>query len=130
MQGHQIELVDEPGRVEIIIDGVQVASSTNALTLLETGLPPRYYLPRADVHMEHLDATVTETVCPFKGSASYWTARIGDAEHRDIAWSYERPIDGMERIALRVCFYAERTDHVVDGVPVERPETPWSSAEP
>jgi len=26
-----------------------------------------------------------------------------------------------------VCFYAERTDLVVDGLPVPRPWTPWSS---
>jgi hypothetical protein len=28
-----------------------------------------------------------------------------------------------------VCFFSERTDLRVDGVPVDRPVTPWSSPE-
>ncbi|HEY8216463.1 MAG TPA: DUF427 domain-containing protein [Acidimicrobiia bacterium] len=126
MDGHRIELSEEARRVEVVVDGVVVASSTRAIVLVETGLPARHYLPRDDVRMELLSATPTETVCPFKGSASYWTVGVGDAEHRDLAWSYESPIDGMEAIAERICFYAERADHVVDGEVVDRPVTPWS----
>jgi len=128
VQGHQIELTEEPRRVDVLVDGVLVASSTRAVALVETGLPVRHYLPRDDVRMHHLDATPTETVCPFKGSASYWTVQIGDTEHRDLAWSYEAPINGMERIAGYVCFYAERADHMVDGAPAERPVSPWSTS--
>lgn len=109
-----------------MVDGVTVASSTRTVTLEETGLPVRYYFPRDDVRMEHLDATPTETVCPFKGQASYWTVRVGSDEHRDLAWSYEQPIDGVERIAGHVCFYAEHADHVLDGELQERPTSPWS----
>jgi uncharacterized protein (DUF427 family) len=128
VEGHRIELVDEPRRVDVVVDGVVLASSTRAIGLAETGLPLRHYLPRDDVRMDLLDATPTETVCPFKGSASYWTARVGDAEHRDVAWCYESPIDGMEAIAGYVCFYGERADHVLDGETVERPVSPWSPA--
>ena len=128
MEGHRIELEPEPRRVEVVVDGVVLASSTSAIVLVETGLPRRHYLPRDDVHMHMLDATLTETVCPFKGSASYWTARVGDAEHRDLAWSYESPIEGMEAIAGHLCFYGERADHVLDGETVERPTSPWSPA--
>jgi uncharacterized protein (DUF427 family) len=126
MDGHRIEISEETRRVDVVVDGVVIASSTQALVLLETGLPARHYLPPEDVHMELLDATPTETVCPFKGSASYWTVRVGDTEHRDVAWSYESPIDGMEAIAGRVCFYGERADHVVEGEILERPVSPWS----
>ena len=34
----------------------------------------------------------TTTYCPYKGTASYWTARIGDEVVDDIAWSYEDPL--------------------------------------
>jgi uncharacterized protein (DUF427 family) len=128
MDGHGIDLHDEPRRVDVVVDGVTVASSTAAVALQETGLPMRYYLPRDDVHMEYLESTPTETVCPFKGQASYWTVRVGGNEHRDLAWSYETPIDGVERIAGLVCFYAEHTDTVIDGVAQDRPESPWSKA--
>jgi uncharacterized protein (DUF427 family) len=127
MEGHQIELRDEPRRVEVLVDDVVIAASDRVVTLHETGLPVRHYFPVEDVSMDRLHATPTETVCPFKGQASYWSIGNGDDERRDIAWSYQDPIDGMERIAGRICFYAERTDHVVDGVPLERPQSPWST---
>jgi uncharacterized protein (DUF427 family) len=127
VQGHEIDIRDEPSRVEVRIGDVVVASSSRTRTLHETGLPVRHYFPPEDVRMEHLDATPTETVCPFKGQAAYWTVRIGDDEHRDVAWSYPTPIDGVEAIAGRICFYAERADHVVDGEPLERPVSPWST---
>jgi uncharacterized protein (DUF427 family) len=126
MDGHGIQLRDEPRHVEIAVDDVTVASTDQAVTLEETGLPLRYYVPRDDVRMEHLEATTTETVCPFKGQASYWNVRVSDAEHRDLAWSYEQPIAGVEKIAGFVCFYAEHTDLAIDGVAQERPESPWS----
>lgn len=129
MQGHEIELRDEPRRVDVMIGDTVVASSTRTVSLRETGLPMRHYFPADDVRMEHLDATPTETVCPFKGQASYWTVVVDDEEHRDLAWSYPTPIPSMERIAEHICFYAERADHVVDGERVERPVSPWSTTD-
>ena len=128
MEGHRVEITDEPRRVVVSVDGAEVAASTHTRVLHETGLPPRFYFPRDDVHFELLDATPTETVCPFKGQASYWTVRTPAGEHRDLAWSYEEPIDDAAEIAGYVCFYNERTDVTVDGQAQARPETPWSKA--
>ena len=127
--GHHITLEDEPRLVEIAVGDTVLASTRRALVLQETGLPPRLYVPLDDVRAEHLRATETETVCPFKGRAAYWTAEIDGTTHRDLAWSYEMPIDGMERIAGLVCFYDERVDVVVDGEQRERPVTAWSVSE-
>ncbi len=128
MEGHHIDLHDEPRRIAVDLDGVTIADSERTVTLQETGLPARHYFPRDDVRMELLEATLTETVCPFKGQASYWAIRVGDSEHRDLAWSYAQPIEGMERIAGLVCFYDERVDVTIDGRPEARPESPWSTS--
>jgi uncharacterized protein (DUF427 family) len=128
MNGHGIEIRDEPRRIVVSVDGAEVAASSRTRVLEETGLPPRYYFPRRDVHLELLDATPTETVCPFKGQASYWTVRTSGGEHRDLAWSYEEPIEAASRIAGYVCFYSERSDVTIDGEAQARPETPWSKA--
>jgi len=32
-----------------------------------------------------------------------------------------------DAIAGRICCYAERADHVIDGEPMERPISPWST---
>ena len=126
MDGHHVSLHDDPRLVEVLIDGTVVASSNRTVLLEETGLPARHYFPRDDVRMELLAATPTETVCPFKGQATYWSVGSGDDEQRDVVWSYEVPIDGVERIAGHLCFYVERTEHRIDGAVQERPETPWT----
>jgi len=117
--GHTITTEPAPGRVRIVIAGETLADSTRARVLHETGLMPRYYLPREDVRMERLVATDLQTTCPFKGDAEYWSARIGDRELTGVAWSYPEPIEGREDIAGLVCFFNERVDELtVDGVPV------------
>jgi uncharacterized protein (DUF427 family) len=128
-KGHHITLHEHPGRVEVSLGGTVLASSDRVTVLEETGLPPRHYFPRDDVHMSLLEATRTETVCPFKGQASYWSATVDGEEHHDLAWAYERPIDGMEGITGLVCFYEERVDTTVDGELVARPVSPWSQGQ-
>jgi uncharacterized protein (DUF427 family) len=125
-KGHQLELREDGRRVEIAVDGVVVATSTGVITLLETGLPPRHYVPRADVRTDLLHPTEKATSCPFKGDASYWSLDAGGRTHTDIVWAYEDPIEGMEAIAGRLCFFDERVDVTIDGEAQPRPETQWT----
>jgi uncharacterized protein (DUF427 family) len=127
-QGHHLQMHDDLRHVEIAIDGHVLASSRRAIVLDETGLPPRHYFPRDDVRLELLQPTTTETVCPFKGQASYWSAEIDGNTLSDVAWSYASPIDGMEGITELICFYSERTDMTIDGELQERPDSPWSKS--
>ncbi|HKZ12900.1 MAG TPA: DUF427 domain-containing protein [Solirubrobacterales bacterium] len=82
---------------------------------------------RDPLHFTALERTDTTTYCPYKGATSdYWSARIGDTVHRDIAWSYAYPSPQVLQIAGRVAFYDERVDTFLDEVPVERPRTKFS----
>jgi uncharacterized protein (DUF427 family) len=108
--------------VRVIVDGTVVAESRRPWLLFETGLPTRYYLPKADVRMDLLSTTETSTSCPYKGDASYWTV----GEQADIAWSYKSPTQESIRIAGLVSFYNEKIDIEVDGVLQERPRSPFS----
>ena len=74
-QGHTISIQPSDAHVEVVLDGELLASTDRALRLEETGLPPRYYIPKDDVRMDLLEATSFHTTCPFKGEASYWSAR-------------------------------------------------------
>lgn len=116
-QGHTITIEPTDERVVVRIDGVTVAESDRALVLRETGLPPRYYLPREDIDAELLEPTDRSTTCQFKGQASYWSVRVGHTVHDNIAWAYEEPIPRSEAIRGRVAFYNDRVELTV-GDPV------------
>jgi uncharacterized protein (DUF427 family) len=123
--GHTIELREDGRRIEIMVDGVLIASTTGAVSLHETGLPPRHYLPRGDVQVE-LRSTDKGTTCPFKGAASYWSIEVDGNRHENLVWAYEDPIEGMEAIKGRIAFFDERVDVVIDGEPQPRPTTQWT----
>jgi uncharacterized protein (DUF427 family) len=68
------------------------------------------------VDFTHLVATPTVTSCPYKGTTSaYWSVKIGEAVHEDLAWSYGFPTRQLEPIAGLICFYNEKVDITVDG---------------
>ena len=95
-------------RVRVSVAGVTVADSRSAKVLTEGSLPPRYYLPAADVRMDLLARTDTSTRCPHKGVAEYWSLTVSGETHDDIVWSYPHPIDEAADIAGMLCFYNER----------------------
>ncbi len=103
-----------------------IAASDRPVLLDETGLPTRYYFPREDVRLDLLRQTTSETTCPFKGQASYWSLELDDEVHEDLVWSYEAPIPEAEGVTGMLCFYNERVDVTVDGETQARPETPYS----
>jgi uncharacterized protein (DUF427 family) len=125
-QGHRITITPSDLHVEISVDGEKLASSNHPVLLDETGLPTRYYLPREDVRMELLRPTTTETTCPFKGQASYWSVEVGGKVHDDLVWTYRSPIPQAEGVAGLLCFYNERVDLAIDGERQPTPETPFS----
>ncbi|MGC4852922.1 DUF427 domain-containing protein [Micromonospora sp. DT4] len=112
--------------VRVELEGVVLAESTSPVLVFETGLPPRYYLNRTDVNFRHLVASATRTACPYKGQTSdYWSVRLDDQTHPDLAWSYDFPTAALLPIAGLIAFYNEKVDLVVDGERLSRPTTPF-----
>jgi uncharacterized protein (DUF427 family) len=106
----RVDILPTSRRVTVAIDGVVLADSERSAVLFETGLPPRWYLPKTDVRMDLLVPTETSTSCPDKGTARYWSARVGDRLVEDVAWSYPAPLPESLRIAGLVAFYNDRVD--------------------
>ena len=113
--GHTITITPADHHVVVTLGGEKLAESDRAVLLDETGLPTRYYFPRQDVRTELLHPTDSQTTCPFKGQASYWSAEVGGEVHKDLVWSYETPIPQAEGIAGLMCFYNDRVELTVDG---------------
>lgn len=122
----RIDVFETSRRVGIAVGGEEIADSRRARVLYETGLPPRFYLPRDDVRIDLLEPSSTQTRCAYKGLASYWHVRSGGVLHEDLAWTYPEPDHDGLRIAGLVCFFNERVDLELDGEPQERPVTQWS----
>ena len=112
---HHISVDDVGDIVRVEVDGTVVAESSRARVLREGSIVPRYYFPRDDVKMELLVPTENSSTCPFKGDASYWSVVLDGVEHKNLVWSYETPIPGMESITALLSFYNERVDVYVGG---------------
>ena len=111
----RIDILPTSRVVRVELDGVVLAESPRALVLLETGLPPRWYIPKVDVRMDLLVPTDAVSHCPYKGQAEYWSARVGDELEENVVWSYRTPLPESERVAGYVAFFDERVDVFVDG---------------
>jgi uncharacterized protein (DUF427 family) len=89
--------------VTVRVNGDVIARSARPKLLLETGLAPRVYVPRADVAAGVLERAQKRTQCPYKGEAVYWSLPgIPDA-----AWSYEAPLPEAVKVQGHVSFDAE-----------------------
>jgi uncharacterized protein (DUF427 family) len=122
----RIDILPTSRHVRVELNGVVLADSPRARVLFETGLIPRWYLPKVDVRMDLLVASDEVTHCPYKGQAEYWSVRVGEEFEENVAWSYRTPLPESERIAGYVAFFDERVDVFVDGARQERPKTRFS----
>jgi len=64
-----------------------------------------HYFPLAAVDPSVLVPSSTHTICPWKGTASYYTLRVGGRENPDAAWYYPEPKDAAHEIRGRVAFW-------------------------
>ncbi|MBO0840373.1 MAG: DUF427 domain-containing protein [Sciscionella sp.] len=121
----RVDILGSSRHVRVEVDGVTVAESTQPRILFETGLPPRYYLPLTDVRQDLLRRSDTETHCPYKGTANYWSLDTGKQVHPDVVWFYRTPLPESQKIAGLACFYNEKVDIYLDGEKQQRPKTPF-----
>lgn len=113
----RVDILPSSREVVVTLGDVELARTTRAQALFETGLPPRWYLPRLDVRMDLLTPSDTVTQCPYKGTAAHLSARIGDELTPDVAWTYPTALRESEPVAGLVSFYDDKVAVTVDGAP-------------
>ena len=108
-------------RLRVVFNGLLIADTARGFRVLETSHPPTYYLPQADIRMEHLSlAPDYRTYCEYKGIAVYWNVQVAGREAEHAAWSYPEPAPGFEPIRDYLAFYAGPMDTcLVDDEPVQ-----------
>jgi uncharacterized protein (DUF427 family) len=103
-----IRILPSKGTWVIRANGAVIGESRKALELYEGGRGPVIYFPREDLAMALMDRTATQSTCPWKGKASYFSLATESGTIRDAAWSYETPKPGAEAIAGHLAFYPDK----------------------
>jgi uncharacterized protein (DUF427 family) len=116
----RIDILPSSRHILVKIAGHTIAETSSPSILFETGLRPRYYLPKTAVKWEYLSKSELTTKCPYKGLAQYYNVTVGGEVYKDVIWWYEYPTTESAGIQGLVCFYNEKVDTFIDGVLEEK----------
>jgi uncharacterized protein (DUF427 family) len=64
-----------------------------------------HYFPKEAVQKEYLQESPTNTVCPWKGTASYYSLQVDGETNKDAAWYYPKAKDAAKNIEGYVAFW-------------------------
>jgi uncharacterized protein (DUF427 family) len=64
-----------------------------------------HYFPPEAVNKDLLLASGTHIICPWKGTASYYSIQTNGSLNRDAAWYYPEPNDAANEIRNYVAFW-------------------------
>ena len=64
-----------------------------------------HYFPAASIKKEYFKSSNSHTICPWKGTASYYSLEINGETNPDAAWYYPDPKDAAKEIKDRVAFW-------------------------
>ena len=63
------------------------------------------YFPAESLRLEFLKESATTTVCPWKGTANYYTVTVDGEVNPDAVWYYPNPSARAQQIANHVAFW-------------------------
>jgi uncharacterized protein (DUF427 family) len=64
-----------------------------------------YYFPESSLNKEYFETSSTHTVCPWKGTASYYTLKVDGEQNVDAAWYYPETKEAAKSIKGRIAFW-------------------------
>lgn len=63
------------------------------------------YFPATSLRQEFVQPSSHTSVCPWKGTAQYYTLNVGGQTNNDAVWYYSEPKQAAANIADRVAFW-------------------------
>jgi uncharacterized protein (DUF427 family) len=63
------------------------------------------YFPPEAIHREYFKPSEAHTVCPWKGTASYYDVEVNGKRNAGAAWFYPEPKDAAKQIKGYVAFW-------------------------
>ncbi|MCX6396344.1 MAG: DUF427 domain-containing protein [Propionibacteriales bacterium] len=64
-----------------------------------------HYFPESSLNREYFTGSAKNTVCPWKGAASYYSVTVDGQVNADAAWYYPEPYEKASMVAGRVAFW-------------------------
>jgi uncharacterized protein (DUF427 family) len=89
-------------------DTVVVGRSCASMRSRHWGILPgegNHYFPADALNREHFRPSDRQSVCPWKGTASYYDVVVGAQVNASAAWYYPTPKDAASEIKDRVAFW-------------------------
>jgi uncharacterized protein (DUF427 family) len=85
---------------QAIWNGVVLAESDDLVNIENN-----YYFPESSLTKDYFKPSSTETVCPWKGTANYYSIEVDGQTNSDAAWYYATPKEAAKAIEGRVAFW-------------------------
>jgi uncharacterized protein (DUF427 family) len=63
------------------------------------------YFPADSIRKEFFQPSATQTVCPWKGTASYYDVVVDGKRNKDAAWYYPEPSAAAKQIKDHLAFW-------------------------
>jgi len=82
-----------------VFAGAVIAESDTAIVV-----EGNTYFPLEAVHAEYLEPCNARSLCPWKGIASFYTVKVGEAKSPGAAWTYKHPSPLARRVSGRIAF--------------------------
>ncbi|GAB1445021.1 DUF427 domain-containing protein [Flammeovirgaceae bacterium] len=86
--------------MKAIWNGQVVAESEDTVVI-----EGNHYFPVDAIKEEFFSGSSSNTVCAWKGTASYYNLNVGGKENPDAAWYYSEPKDAAKVIKNRIAFW-------------------------
>ncbi|MEO0375824.1 MAG: DUF427 domain-containing protein [Cyanobacteria bacterium P01_A01_bin.17] len=81
----------------------------NGVTLAESDqcqvVEGNQYFPPDAINSEYFKVSDTQTTCPWKGVASYYSLEVNGEVNKDAAWFYPEPKEAAKNIEGHIAFW-------------------------
>ena len=64
-----------------------------------------HYFPPSSLNMDYFTESETQSVCPWKGTANYYSLKVKGNENEDAAWYYPEVSELASSIKGRIAFW-------------------------
>ena len=105
-----VSVTPVPGRVHVVFDDAEIASSINAFKVEKPGAPITVFVPFDDVHPGILEASDTTRDDAGPGAAHFYTLKTLTADGPDNAWYYPYADGKYEPIRDLVTFAGDKIE--------------------